>query len=337
MKILVQLLMAQFVLANLIIAQAETRHALIIGIGDYEEFPDEYLQVRDLPNAARDARMIHQVLTEDLNFNSTLLINPTADEIFFAVEKLNFDVRKDKSADFGLLYFAGHGIQNIQSENGIEAAENFLIPADAMIRTNSDFKRKTVPLSDVVNILSPRLEGLPDVKAPQFAYIIDACRNNYRLPENFSNSPAGRSLEGSRGLAEVKSRPGVIISYSTSPGHIANDGEPGTNSPFAHALVDELSQAQGTSIFDVLMETTRNVVIETEGKQLPWLSASLVSPIYLGSKGDRTEKPVYRELPSTRSDPQYKISGIVYRTSDNEPTRELRSTTGPLWHCSLNF
>jgi hypothetical protein len=98
--------------------------------------------------------------------------------------------------------------------------------------------------------------------------MLDACRDN-PYARNFRNA--------TRGLAIVSSAPsGTFISYSTSPGNVARDGD-GRNSPYTAALL-QFIQAPGQTISDVFINVRTKVKRETG--QVPWELSSLEGQFY---------------------------------------------------------
>ena len=98
--------------------------------------------------------------------------------------------------------------------------------------------------------------------------MLDACRDN----------PYGRTFRNAaRGLAIVSSAPsGTFISYSTSPGNVARDGD-GRNSPYTAALLKYL-QSPGLTISDIFIKVRTKVKKETG--QVPWELSSLEGQFY---------------------------------------------------------
>src|ERR1700686_2233605 len=101
---------------------------------------------------------------------------------------------------------------------------------------------------------------------------LDACRNN-PLARNLARAMGTRSSEIGRGLAQVESGVGTLISFSTQPGNVALDGA-GRNSPFAGALVRHITTS-GDSLGDLLIAVRNDVRKETENKQVPWENSAL--------------------------------------------------------------
>ena len=116
-----------------------------------------------------------------------------------------------KGADtVALVFYAGHGLQ-------IDG-ENYLVPIDIDVKREADIPIQAVRLNDILNTLT-------SVPSKMRILMLDACRNN---PFPDINKTAGG------GLAIVDAKvgsPGTFLSFSTSPGAVAEDGT-GSNSPY---------------------------------------------------------------------------------------------------------
>ena len=100
--------------------------------------------------------------------------------------------------------------------------------------------------------------------------ILDACRNN----------PFARTFNRSSntGLVAMDAPTGTYIAYSTAPGRLAADGA-GNNSLFTQSLAKNMLK-KGLSIEDVFKNTRRDVANETNNRQVPWSSSSLIGDFY---------------------------------------------------------
>ena len=124
-----------------------------------------------------------------------------------------------------LVFYAGHGLQ-------IDG-ENFLVPVDIDPKRETDIPLQAVRLNDILNTLA-------SVPSKMRILLLDACRNN---PFPDINKTAARGLA----LVDAKTgAPGTFMSFSTSPGAEAEDGN-GANSPYTTAL---LAAAQGAGTVD---------------------------------------------------------------------------------------
>src|SRR5262249_58355599 len=96
---------------------------------------------------------------------------------------------------------------------------------------------------------------------------LDACRNN---PFPALNETVGRGLA----LVDTKTgAPGTFLSYSTSPGAEAEDGE-GADSPYTTALL-AAARTPGLPIEQAFKQVRVAVNKATGGRQTPWESSSL--------------------------------------------------------------
>jgi hypothetical protein len=90
-----------------------------------------------------------------------------------------------------------------------------------------------------------------------------------------------RSAEIGQGLAPVESGVGTLISFSTQPGNVALDGN-GRNSPFAGALAKYVSTSN-ESLSDILIRVRKDVMKETQNKQVPWEHSALTGRFYFSA------------------------------------------------------
>ncbi len=155
-----------------------------------------------------------------------------------------------KKGGVGLFFYAGHGVQ-VQNFN-------YLIPIGANVIKELDIKFVALDAEKVLAEMAYANNGLNIV-------ILDACRHN----------PFGRRFRSaSRGLAGISDAPlGTFITYSTSPGKVARDGE-GRNSPYTSALLEFIKQPD-LKIEEVFKNVRRKIGKETGNQQIPWELSSL--------------------------------------------------------------
>lgn len=119
------------------IAISKKFYAIIIGIEDYD---DE--NINDLNEPVKNANDLFELLTEKYTFNknnSSLIINPTRDEIFKAFE----DKKKILNEDDNLLiFYAGHGHWDPETEEGFWIPKDGRSGEDYTYISNADIKRK---------------------------------------------------------------------------------------------------------------------------------------------------------------------------------------------------
>ncbi len=221
-------------------ASAAERFALVIGNSKYES-------VSALDNPTRDAEAITELLST-AGFEVSLGLDLGQSNMRRAISAFAAKM-SDKGEDTtALVYFAGHGIQ--------VDGQNYVLPIDAQLKTESDVALEAVRLADVMSVLNT-------IPSKTRIVILDACRNN----------PFG---DAAKGLAIVNAPAGTLVAYSTSPGAVAEDGV-GSNSPFTAALV-KAAQKPGAAVESVFQNVRLAVHKATEGRQTPWEVTALTTP-----------------------------------------------------------
>jgi hypothetical protein len=110
-------------------------HALVVGISDYEKWPD-------LPNAANDAREVASGLKQ-LGFEVKLILNPTSGELKKAFSDLVHELGNEKNRAL-LLYFAGHG-ETLELADG--TALGYIVPRDCPLKNEDAIGFDTTAIS----------------------------------------------------------------------------------------------------------------------------------------------------------------------------------------------
>ena len=231
--------------------RAAERYAIVIGNGDYTS-------VSDLKNANADATLMASFL-RDQGYEVIERHNVTKRGFEELLRRVLFDVTKQSEVIF---YYAGHGLQI--------GAGSYIVPVDANLDTSYDVPFETVSLESLVAIIGAR--------ARIQLVILDSCRNN-PFEGQVSLSGAGNDLSETRnGFATLSAPVNSLLAFSTSPGHLALDGD-GDNSPFTAALI-ESSVANPDKSVSVILEEVRRLVYErTSGQQVPWESSTLVEQV----------------------------------------------------------
>jgi len=139
---------------------------------------------------------------------------------------------------------------------------NYLIPIDARIESESDVKYEAIDAGRV-------LGKMEDAENQINIVILDACRNN-PFSRNFRTSE--------RGLARMDAPAGSIIAYATAPGEVAADG-PERNGVFTKYLIKHMIEPD-LPIERVLKRVRIDVARQTNGRQIPWESSSLMGDFY---------------------------------------------------------
>jgi hypothetical protein len=226
------------------IACAEKRVALVVG-------NSKYTNISPLRNPSNDARLVADTL-RGLGFTlvgggpQIDLVKTALDQ---AVQNLGAQLQ---SADVGLFYYAGHGVQIHDV--------NYLVPIDANISREADADFQMLNMNLVLQQMDRSDRPGPRLNV----VILDACRNN---------PFASRALRSAgRGLGVMQAPEGTLISFATQPGNVAQDGD-GDHSPFTSALAESIRRP-GLGLFDLFNEVGLNVKRATGDAQQPWVSNS---------------------------------------------------------------
>ncbi len=221
------------------LARAESRVALVIGNGAYQEAP--------LKNPVNDARDMATKLRE-LGFQ--VIDRFDADRQTMRQALREFEQRLRQQRGVGLFYYAGHGVQL--------KGQNYLIPVGVDIRQEFEVPDEALDADAVLRAMESAGNELNIV-------ILDACRNN----------PFTRSLgSAGPGLARMDGPAGTFIAYATAPGAISQDGNEGRNSPYTRYLLAAMS-TPGLGLEQVFKRVLVAVERETGGAQIPWVASSL--------------------------------------------------------------
>jgi hypothetical protein len=218
------------------------RYALVIGNSAYQTVP--------LKNPINDAEDMSATLRK-MGFKVILKKNADQRTMEDTIRYFGKQLRK---GGVGLFYFAGHGMQ--------VDGRNYLIPIEAKIESESDVKYEAVDAGRV-------LGKMEDAENQLNIVILDACRNN-PYARNF------RSTE--TGLARMDAPKGSLIAYATAPGEVAADG-PERNGVFTKYLMEHMIEPH-LPIERVLKRVRIDVARQTNGRQIPWESSSLMGDFY---------------------------------------------------------
>ena len=233
-------------------ARADKRVALVIGNSEYG--------TQRLLNPRNDAQDMAESL-KSLGFEVILRVD--ADKQGFLQALAEF-ARAATGADIGLFFYAGHGMQY--------SGNNYLVPVGAQLQDEVSVRFELIALDEIQRAL--------DRSAGVRILVLDACRNNPLAAElTRSMRASNRDASISRGLARIEQARGTVVAYSTQANEIAEDGT-ARNSPFTRALLDNLREP-GLEIGAMFRKVATRVYETTRGKQVPELSISLLSDVYL--------------------------------------------------------
>ena len=241
-------------------AKQGRRVALVIGNSAYRRVPQ-------LINPKNDAGAVALALS-NVGFDKVLLgSNMTRETMVAALQTFAAEAA---SADWAMVYYAGHGIE----VNG----QNFIIPVEARLAADRDVRSEAVPIDQVM----AALQGARKLKL----VVLDACRDNPFTPQmqrttTVADAVASPPVVGGasatrsigRGLGEVKVSGASLVVFAAKHGQTALDGE-GGNSPFAIALVQRMA-TPGVEINKIFRLVRDDVMEATAGRQEPFTYGSL--------------------------------------------------------------
>jgi hypothetical protein len=274
-------------------AFADKRVALVIG-------NSSYVHTAKLPNPENDAHDLADTL-RSLKFDTILKINLTWRELDGALEEFE---RKAQGADVALFFFAGHGLQY--------HGKNYLLPVDADLEDEVSLRYNTLAIDKVRDAFV----GTNGVKI----LVLDACRNNPLSEKlNAHTSGVARSVGMTRGLARIDRADGTVVAYATQADQVAQDGS-GRNSPFSAALIRRLREPN-LEIGTLFRRVAQDVYEQTDGRQRPELSISLLQDFYLNRR-DEDERAWSRlGAAATESD----LKAFIAKFPDSPYAREAEN------------
>ncbi len=233
-------------------AQAERRVALVVGNAAYQH-------AAPLRTPGTDADGVTALL-RTLDFNVAELKD--VDKIGMELALRRFSAEID-GADIALFYYSGHAAE--------VGALNYLLPTSAKIDGPRSLALDTIALQDISSAM--RQAG-----AKVQLLFLDACRDN-PFETAFAAPRAGGT---SRGLAPVGTATGSLIAFSTQPGQVALDGT-GEMSPFTTGFV-RYAGLPNLDVRQVLSRVRSYVLKDTDNRQAPWDTSSLVGDVNLVPK-----------------------------------------------------
>jgi uncharacterized caspase-like protein len=154
-----------------------------------------------------------------------------------------------------VFFYSGYAIQ--------AARQNFIIPLDANIWTETDVRREGASIEAILTAIRHR-------DASTRVLVLDASRRN----------PFERRFRSySAGLGAVETPANTIIMSAASPGKVIGDAEP-DNSLFIDELLKQTSTPR-MQLADIFNKTREEVSRATNGGQVPWVSVNLPNRLYL--------------------------------------------------------
>lgn len=245
--------------------------ALCIGNAAYREGP--------LTNPCNDARDITDTL-QALGFIVRCVLDASRLEMDNVLRAFSSDLN---SAQVGLFFYAGHGMQ-------IQGA-NYLTAVDTDFCTEIDAKHSSLPLDKVLDVLDRGANSTSIV-------LLDACRNNPYERRWRGTSPSG--------LAAIYAPRGTIVAYATSPGQTALDGT-GRNGAFTAALLLHINTVN-VAIEDLFKRVRNTLSASTLGKQISWEHTCLMGDFFF-NPGALTGDMATSYSPDAKADASFTCHG----------------------------
>lgn len=206
-------------------------YALVIGNNNYRH-------VTKLKTAVKDAEAVAKLLDEKYNFDVILLLNATRSDIFTAFSKLR---RKLNTNDNLLIYYAGHGILDKQTQRG------YWLPVDAQRSIKSNW----VANEDITSELKA-------IAAKHVLIVADSCYSGTLTRSlDLGSMRVGGLEEWVARMAQRRSRT-VLTSGGLEP---VLDSGGGAHSVFALAFLLTLGDNKTIIDMDSLFETIRRRVV----------------------------------------------------------------------------
>lgn len=231
--------------------KAGKRVALVVG-------NSSYLSGSQLQNPENDARAITGKLTE-LGFDVIERIDAKQGDLRAAVAQFGSSVQ-NRDLEVALFYYAGHGMQ--------VGGKNYLLPVDINPQSEMELKVLAVAADEILD----QMAALDDRSERTNIMILDACRDN-PLSRSWTRSPGGK------GLASMSAPPGSLITFSTTPGSTALDGD-GRNSPYTSELLKALD-TPGLRLEEIFRTVRVRVMELTNRQQIPMENSLLTREVIL--------------------------------------------------------
>jgi len=245
---------------------ADTRIALVIGIGSYQFTPE-------LPTAVTDARALGSALRKH-GFDVEEAYD--LDDHAFTSRLRDFGARAS-TADEAIIFYAGHALQ--------ARGQNYLLPANARLERERDLIYETVSLNLVLGELA---------QAHKLGLLILDVGRDTSFADRLSRSATGIGQERgatamsergvSPGMSRIDNIPGnTVVALATRAGALAEDSS-SQHSPYTLALLKSL-EVPGLELELFFRQVRDDVMQATHGRQEPVIVGSPgATPIYLNPR-----------------------------------------------------
>lgn len=269
--------------------RAPTHWALVIGISDYINFPDE--EGGDLPGAENDARDFRNVLVAKFHFpesNIRMLLSRQATRAAIHDDITGWLAKSAQPGDNVTIFFAGHGSQ-VWDENGDEddGLDETLAPADVdpdspdhdIVDDDFNVWLSQLPTDNVVVILDNCNSGTGTRDVTPFSRARRLARDVNKLPK-----PAGvarRALPDQTDNTGLDAGTARVLELSAAqPGQAAvdayfpaqNGAEAFHGGAFTTFLVRQMWQAPANATYEQVFKQASQALKRNRFQQDPYLS-----------------------------------------------------------------
>ena len=230
----------------------------------------DYLQQNKLPTCKKDGNDMQKVL-EYLNFDVISGSDLKRTSMYDLISKF-LEVAGLYSTI--LVYYTGHGVQ-------IDG-ENYFVPIDCEYKNSKAIFTETQLVG--INAITDFMTANP---SKTNIMILDECRSN----PGFSKDVVVD------GLTEVMAGNGTLIAFATAPNKVAlasqNEDE---NSFYTKALLDNIVRPN-IKIEDMFKSVRNDVVLLSDGEQVPWENTSLNKDFYFNTMSqDEIDEQIYQSI-----------------------------------------
>jgi hypothetical protein len=209
--------------------------ALIIGNNQYRDKQGKW---PSLKTAVTDARALQQVLKTNYGFSDIkLLENATRRDVLIELEALS---KRVLSNDHVLVYYAGHGYVDSESQKG------YWVPVDASGTDQTTFLRNST-IRDEMTIIASR--------SKHTLLISDSCFSGTLLRRGNRGIRSG--LKNEKYYQKVLNKKSVQIMSAGGVEYVDDEYKTSGHSPFSHFLLSELKNNDQSLL--TLSELSSNV------------------------------------------------------------------------------
>jgi len=232
---------------------AEPRYALLIANQNYPKVEQDVNIFGKLETTVNEMQGLAKVL-RSYSFNVTEVANADSETMSKAINQF---ISSLQAGDVGLLYYAGHGVQ--------VDMQNYLIPVDKKFADAIDVKHGAYLAQSAIDKLSRSSARVKLV-------FLDSCRNHLPVKDK------SRGFS-ERGFAKMDAK-GVVISYATGLGEIAND-----EITYTSQLIKAI-QAHANQPIEVVLSEAQELTAQATGdRQTPWYEKGMVGKFCFGTCG----------------------------------------------------